>query len=115
MNKKPYDHTKDFSFVSPTMVRTSNVRVSEKNRNLIRDFFSDLMERRSIAETMCFVRKELADGKVVRESREVSTDTFDLKIGMVFKYIHTIGVSERVIVNGDIDGAHVESVYTISG
>ena len=115
MNKKPYDHTKDFSFVPPTMVRTSRVRVSEKNCDLIREFFSDLMERRSITETMCFVRIEAANGKVVRESRAVSTDTFDLKVGAVFRYVHTIGVSERIIVSEDVDGAHIESVYTISG
>ena len=113
--KKPYDRTKDFSFVPPSVVRTSRILVGEKNVALMRDFFADLMKKNSANEVMCFVRKELPDGSVVRESRAVSTDTFDLKGGAVFRYVHTIGVSERIIVSEDVDGAHIESVYTISG
>ena len=113
--KKPYDRMKDFSFVPPTVVRTSRVRVSEKNRDLICKFFSDLMDKYSVRETMCFVRIESADGKVVRESQKVSAEAFDLKAGGIFQYIHTIGVSVRIIIFEDVDGTHVESVYTISG
>lgn len=114
--KKPYDRKKDFSFVPPTVVRTGRVRVSEKNCDLIREFFSDLMERRSITETMCFVRKEAVNGEITRGSQKVSASTFRLKAGVTFKYVHTIGVSERIIINENVDGAHhIESVYTISG
>ena len=113
--KKPYDRMKDCSFVPPTVVRTSKVRVSEKNCDLIRKFVSDLMDRNSIAETMCFVRKESVNGEVVRESRKVSAETFNLNIGVVFQYIHTLGVSERIIIREDVAGVHVDSVYTISG
>lgn len=115
MSKKSYDRLKDFSFAPPSVVRTSRVRVSERNCDLIRKFFSDLMERRYIAETMCFVRIESANGAVVRESRAVSTDTFELKIGSMFMYVHTVGVSERIIVNEDVDSGVSQSVYTISG
>ena len=113
--KKPYDRTQDFSFVPPTVVRTSNVRVSEENVALIHDFFSSLMEKNSIAETMCFVRKELAHGKVIRESRKVSASTFVVPEGATFKYVHTLGVSERIIINENVDDGVSQSVYTISG
>lgn len=115
MNKKPYDWKKDFSFVPPTVVRTSRVRVSEENRDLIREFFSDLLEKRSVRNSLCFVRKELPGGTVVRESRKISAETFNLKVSAVFQYIHTIGESERIIVNEDVDGGVSQSVYTISG
>lgn len=115
MEKKPYDRLKDYTFCPPAIVRTSRVRVSEENRDLIREFFFDLMKRYSIAETMCFMRIESADGKVVRESQKVSAEAFDLKAGGIFQYIHTIGVSVRIIIFEDVDGTHVERVYTISG
>ena len=113
--KKPYDRMKDFSFVPPTVVRTSRVRVSEKNLDLIRDFFSDLMKKNSVHEIMCFVRKVSSDGSVARESQKVSPSTFELKEGVTFKYVHTLGISERIIVNETFDDARVERVYTISG
>ena len=115
MNKKPYDHTKDFLFVPPSVVRTSRVKVDEKNVTLIREFFSDLMAKFSVRETTCFVRIEAADGKVVRESKSVSANTFGIAVGSMFQYIHTIGVSVRIIVNENIDGGVSQSVYTISG
>lgn len=113
--KKPYDRTKDFSFVPPSVVRTSRILVGEKNVALMRDFFADLMKKNSAHEVMCFVRKELPDGSVVRESRAVSTNAFDLKAGVEFRYVHTVGVSERIIVNEYVDGGVSQSVYTISG
>lgn len=113
--KKPYDYRTDYAFCSPAIVRTSNVRVSAKNCDLIRKFFADLMKKRSAHEVMCFVRKEFLDGKVVRESQKVSASTFDLEDGDMFSYIHTVGVSERIIVSKAIKGVHVENVYTISG
>ena len=115
MNKKPYDWKKDLSFVPPSVVRTSRVHVSEENRDLIREFFSDLMEKNSVRDTLCFVRKELPDGKVVRESQKVSASAFKIEVGVMFKYIHTIGVSQRILVSKEIDGSRIESVYTISG
>lgn len=115
MNKKPYNHTKDFSFTPPTVVRTSRVRVTARNIALIREFFSSLMGKYSARETTCFVRIEAADGKVVRESKSVSANTFGIAVGSMFQYIHTIGVSVRIIVNENIDGGVSQSVYTISG
>ena len=113
--KKPYDYTKDYTFRSPAIVRTSNVCVGKQNIAFIRDFFSDLMEKNSVREVMCFVRKVSADGAVAHENREVSPDTFGLKVGATFKYVHTIGVSERIIVNEDVDGGFIQSIYAISG
>ena len=113
--KKPYDYQRDYSLCPPAIVRTSNVRVSERNIELIRGFFSALMGKNSVHEVLCFVRKVSSDGEVVRESRAVSTDTFDLNVGILFRYVHTVGVSERVIINEKFDDALVESVYTISG
>lgn len=112
---KPYDYQKDRAFCPPAIVRTSNVRVSEKNRNLVREFFSDLMKKLPVHETMCFVRKESVNGEVTRESRSVSASDFEIEVGVMFKYIHTVGVSQRIIVFKEIDGSRIESVYTISG
>lgn len=113
--KKPYDYQKDKTFCPPAIVRTSNVLVLEKNLDLIREFFSDLLKKNSATEIMCFVRKEFVSGEVARESRKVSAEVFDLKIGVVFQYIHTIGERERIIVNEVVDGGVSQSVYTISG
>ena len=113
--KKPYDYQKDRTFCPPAIVRTSNVRVSEENVSLVRDFFSDLIKKNHSHEVMCFVRKESENGEIARESRKVSASTFDLKVGSVFRYVHTVGVSERVIINEKFDDVLVESVYTISG
>lgn len=115
MNKKPYDRLKDYTFSLPPIVRTSNVLVTDRNLALLGEFFSDLMKRNSVHEVLCFVRKETVNGEVKRESQKVSASTFGLLCGGTFKYVHTIGVSERVIINEYVDGVHVESVYTISG
>lgn len=114
--KKPYDYQKDYTFCPPTVVRTSNVRVTKRNLEFIREFFSSLMEKNSAHEVLCFVSMvSTEDGSVARSSRAVSSETFNLKVGVVFQYIHTVGVSERIIVNEDVDGGVNQSVYTISG
>ena len=113
--KKPYDREKDFSFTTPAVCRTSNVRVTKRNIELIQNFFTALMKKNSVHETMCFMRKVSSDGSVARECQRVSASTFELKEGVTFKYVHTLGISERIIVNETFDDARVERVYTISG
>ena len=115
MNKKPYDHTKDFLFVPPSVVRTSRVRVSEKNVDLVGEFFRAVAMRSGSSKISVFTEISAYNGEIRNTWTEVLHSDLTVEKGVYFKYIHRLGVSERVILEKDGKDAREQRIYAISG
>lgn len=115
MNKKPYDRLKDFSFAPPSVVRTSRVRICERNMELINEFFKAVAKRGGTTKISVFTEIAPYGGEVRNAWTEVAPDDLSVEIGSYFKYVHRLGVSERIILEKEENDVRIQRVYAISG
>lgn len=105
----------DNTFRLPSVCRTSRIRVSEKNVELINEFFRSVAKRGGMSKVSVFTETVPYGGSVSNNWSEKSPSDLAVEVGMYFKYIHRIGVSERIVIEKENDNARIQSVYAISG